>query len=100
MVEIKNKGVKTTLQLGKRVISFELDDWNVFKDNLIIDYNEQSYIGDNLIDIPFSAKIKPEELTYSMFNCLVTKHEANYNDKTQRRLNVNRLKTLCHWEID
>jgi hypothetical protein len=98
MIKILEKTNRIIVEMNNKCIEFTLENWEIFKDNLIIDFNEEKWIKDIKIEIPYSAKITPDDLTRSMFYCLYEKHEPNYNNKTHKKLNVRMLLDICNWQ--
>lgn len=97
MVKIEQLKDGVLLKYMGSTIGLTYEEYQTLSNNLIVDYNEYKWLVDQWIEIPHSQKIMVEDLTYSMFNCLYNKHEAFYNDRQEKKLNVRHLLSLCDW---
>jgi 23S rRNA maturation-related 3'-5' exoribonuclease YhaM len=97
MVNIEHIEDGVILHCMGSTIGLTHQEYQTLSNNLIVDYNEKKWLVDKWIEIPHTQKIKVEDLTYSMFNCLYNKHDANFNDSQEKKLNIRYLLDLCDW---
>lgn len=100
MVEIKEEKYAIKLILMGRSLIIPKEEYLTFKENLIVEYNENKWVDDNYVDIPISKRIEIEELSFVDFNLLYYKHQPNYNDTQMKKLNIRHLLSVCNWSVD
>lgn len=82
--------------MGRKVI-IPTKLYNLFKENLIVEYSEIMVVNNREQEISKSKKINVDDITFGQFNCLLNKHQANYSDVKTKRLNIRHLLSVCDW---